>query len=171
MKSKLQWLMIHTVSIKYVSDTLVSVPHPQFCELQNACNSQSAVPSCHSTCFLCYWTAYLQSFCGQIALGYVSNRQRENIDSVLLEYDACLVWLQGLAPINFPHHPYDVQEICRPTDLAEFLQQKRERASELTKSRQSSRLAPPGHLLPCAGVTVLLAVYCCCCLCIRDYQP
>ena len=47
---------------------------------------------------------------------------------------------QGRDPVNFPDHPYDRQEICRPADLAEFVQQSREKAARVTKSKQSSRL-------------------------------
>lgn len=52
-----------------------------------------------------------------------------------------LFCLQGHNPVNFPDHPYDIQEICRPANLDEFIQQSREMAARLTKSRQSSRLA------------------------------
>ena len=48
--------------------------------------------------------------------------------------------LQGRSPVNLPDYPYNTQDICSPTDLAQFVQQSREMAARLTKSRQSSRL-------------------------------
>lgn len=95
----------------------------------------------HASCVL---NSSSQLFHSRVALGYVSNRQGEDVEEALLEYGACLVWLQGHTPVNFPDHPYNIQEICKPTDLAEFLQQRREKAARLTKSRQTSRLTLAG---------------------------
>ena len=35
--------------------------------------------------------------------------------------------LQGHSPVNLPDYPYNTQDICSPTDLAQLVQQSRGR--------------------------------------------
>ncbi|KAL3151275.1 hypothetical protein ABBQ38_013114 [Trebouxia sp. C0009 RCD-2024] len=62
----------------------------------------------------------------------------ETEDQAARSYDECCIYL-GHKPVNFPNHPYDQEDICKPADLAEFVQRSREVAARLVKSRQTSR--------------------------------
>ncbi|KAL3151169.1 hypothetical protein ABBQ38_013030 [Trebouxia sp. C0009 RCD-2024] len=55
-----------------------------------------------------------------------------------MSYDEACIF-QGRNPVNFPDHPYDIHEICRPADFTEFVQRSRELATRLVKAEQTSR--------------------------------
>ncbi|KAL3151190.1 hypothetical protein ABBQ38_013044 [Trebouxia sp. C0009 RCD-2024] len=71
-----------------------------------------------------------------VHLGYYKTEKQ----AAMSHDEGCIY--QGRNPVNFPDHPYDMHEICRPADFAKFVQHSREMAARLVKSRQTSRLQP-----------------------------
>ncbi|KAL3151201.1 hypothetical protein ABBQ38_013047 [Trebouxia sp. C0009 RCD-2024] len=71
--------------------------------------------------------------------GYDINLGRyETEEQAAMSYDQSCIY-QGYKPVNFPDYAYDMHEICRRKDFAEFVQHSREMAARLVKSRQTSR--------------------------------
>lgn len=53
-------------------------------------------------------------------------------------YDEACIY-QNLAPVNFPHFPYDEDEIHQPADFSKFIELKHKQAVQATKAGQSTR--------------------------------
>ena len=81
----------------------------------------------------------------------------QNVTSTPLFLNTGGFAMQGHKPVNFPGHPYDREDICKPACLADFVHRSREMASRLVKSQQTSRShlhhTVPGRL--CSAATVL----------------